>query len=270
MTNPKLTDEAVGRLPLSRARAELLEDIMATAPIESVTDAPVRRPRRRGMLIAVGTAAATVAALFAVPALLNSADNGPGSGAVADQSASAPGEHLVLDAPGWRVAYTYEGDGRFEVQYVNGDHPSTSTAARHRPTTSTTRTGPTSRRVENDAAPARPRSATPRPGPIYANPTEAAVRRTTPGQRPRRRPSPASRSRCSGSPARCGPTARTTTRRSASCRTGGIPRPAGRDVRGRLPRAAHARARGQRRRVRRPRPAGLLRQRRSAGRRVRR
>lgn len=116
MTNPRLTDEAVGRLPLSRARAELLEDIMAAAPIESVTDAPVRRPRRRGMLIAVGTAAATVAALFAVPALLNSAD----SDSVAGQPTAATGEHLVLDAPGWEIAYTTDGEGAFEVQYANG------------------------------------------------------------------------------------------------------------------------------------------------------
>lgn len=137
MTNPRLTDEAVGRLPLSRARAELLEDIMATAPVESVTDVPVRRPRRRGTLIAVGTAAATVAALFAVPALLNSADtparqqSAPADGrpsAVTEAAAppAAPptavtGDRLVLTAPGWTLEYTYEGHGSLEAQYVNGE-----------------------------------------------------------------------------------------------------------------------------------------------------
>lgn len=144
MTNPKLTDEAVGRLPLSRARAELLEDIMATAPIESVTDAPVRRPRRRGTLLAVGTAAATVAALFAVPALLNSADtparqqSAPADGrqsapavgrpstatkaaAPAAPPAAVTGDRLMLIAPGWTLEYTYEGYGSLEAQYVNGD-----------------------------------------------------------------------------------------------------------------------------------------------------
>lgn len=145
MTHPRLTDEAVGRLPLSRARAELLEDIMATAPVESVTDAPVRRPRRRGTLIAVGTAAATVAALFAVPALLSSADTpARQQSAPADGRSSAPadgrpsavtkaaappaappaavtGDRLVLTAPGWTMEYTYEGDGSLEAQYVNGE-----------------------------------------------------------------------------------------------------------------------------------------------------
>ena len=143
MTNPRLTDEAVGRLPLSRARAELLEDIMATAPIESVTDVPVRRPRRRGTLLAVGTAAATVAALFAVPALLNSADTPAARQSAPDDlrqsapavgrpsvvtKAAAPaappvavtGDRLVLTAPGWTLEYTYEGDGSLEAQYVNG------------------------------------------------------------------------------------------------------------------------------------------------------
>ncbi|WP_107705322.1 hypothetical protein [Nocardioides allogilvus] len=130
MTNPKLTDEAVGRLPLSRARAELLEDIMATTPVES--SSPVRRPRRRGTLIAVGTAAATVAALFAVPALLDSADEpakdsssvagqqtGEKSDTTAEQSpAAATGDRIVL--PGWSVGYTSETDAERETEFVKG------------------------------------------------------------------------------------------------------------------------------------------------------
>ena len=123
MTNPRLTDEAVGRLPLSRARAELLEDIMATAPLEGVADdRPVRRPRWRGTLVAVGTVAATVAALFAVPALLDTADppTPGGTGSVAGQAAAVDGEAPGARRSGVEVAYTYEGDGEFEVQYANG------------------------------------------------------------------------------------------------------------------------------------------------------
>lgn len=132
MTNPKLTDEAVGRLPLSRARAELLEDIMATTPVES--SSPVRRPRRRGTLIAVGTAAATVAALFAVPALLDSADEpakdsssvaGQQTGEKSDTTAEQPpaaatGDRIVL--PGWTVGYTSETDAERETEFVKGAH----------------------------------------------------------------------------------------------------------------------------------------------------
>lgn len=123
MTNPRLTDEAVGRLPLSRARAELLEDIMATSPLDTVTERSVRRPRRRGTLIAVGSAAAAVAALFAVPALLDATDApAPEQGAPAVAPPAAPvGERVLLDAPGWAMTYVQEDRNGGEVSFSSGE-----------------------------------------------------------------------------------------------------------------------------------------------------
>ncbi|UUZ61532.1 hypothetical protein [Nocardioides sp. B-3] len=120
--------------PLSRTRAELPEDIMATTPVESVSDHSVRRPRRRGTLLAVGTAAATVAALFAVPALLGSGDDpaaeDPGrsaeqqlaakndSSTAAEQPPAATGNRILL--PGWTISYTTESETERETEFTRG------------------------------------------------------------------------------------------------------------------------------------------------------
>ena len=122
MSSPKLTDEAVSRLPIQEGRAELLEEIMAIP-----TETPVpkdeleerRERRRRRWLPAVGAAAAVaaIAAAVAVPRLLAD-DSTTASTPVA---APGTGEIAVLQAPGWRLvnADSVGTDGG-EISYQSG------------------------------------------------------------------------------------------------------------------------------------------------------
>lgn len=115
--NPKLTDQAVSELPLSAARAELLEEIMSsTLRDETASPAPARTPRRPGRWVAPLAAAAAVAALASASVWWPGGDDpagqpagGPAAPPLAAQPpapapASLDSGHLaVLDAPGWTV-----------------------------------------------------------------------------------------------------------------------------------------------------------------------
>ena len=135
-----LTDDAVARLPLSRARAELLEEIMSTPVAETGPDTDpttdptsadteaTRRPRRSRWAVPVAAAAA-VAALVGVPTWLLAGPGDPretpgqpaGPGASATSAApAAEGELAVLDAPGWRVDHLDTSDTEGEIHYVDG------------------------------------------------------------------------------------------------------------------------------------------------------
>ena len=116
MNTPRLTDQAVSELPLSAARAELLEEIMATSLAERPTAPHDGEQRRSRRWVAVVAAAAAAAVLVAVPSWLLSRDE------PATVFAGPPAHDWVsLDAPGWTVTYVSDpGDGESEVEWAKG------------------------------------------------------------------------------------------------------------------------------------------------------
>jgi hypothetical protein len=115
--SPRLTDQAVSELPLTAARAELLEEIMATPVVERPTVHHEAGPRRGRRWAATIAAAAAAAALVAVPSWLLSRDE---PSAV---FAGAPAhDWVVLDAPGWDVTHISDPlEGGSEVEWANGE-----------------------------------------------------------------------------------------------------------------------------------------------------
>lgn len=118
LTIPKLTDDAVSRMPLEAGRAELLEEIMSTVAPDRPTDRPTLVPSpSRGRWLAPLAAAALVAGIAAASlwasGLLPDEDT-----SVATQPGEQAGNRAVLAAPGWEVTSTESGDdGYGEVSY---------------------------------------------------------------------------------------------------------------------------------------------------------
>lgn len=117
---PKLTDDAVSRLPLHGARAELLEEIVSTA--ENTT----RSPRRSWLVPLVAAAVVAGIALSSLwwrggeQAAPTPAPDVPVASDAAAQQEEPTGQHVVLDAPGWAVTST-EGSGDYTgVTWENG------------------------------------------------------------------------------------------------------------------------------------------------------
>ena len=120
--NPLLTDEAVARLPLAQARAELLESILLDTGAGQEVD--LERPDRRRRRTVALAAAAVVAVVAAVPAWVGlRADEVPSAPTPPSPTASADAtvrERVVLGAPGWRMTFHLDVDGWREVTYGNG------------------------------------------------------------------------------------------------------------------------------------------------------
>jgi hypothetical protein len=121
-TIPKLTDDAIARLPLQAGRAELLEEIMSTvAPDRHDPDTladPTPVHSRRTRWVAPLAAAAVVAGLAG--GTLWWQQHRPtedGSQHVATALGLPEGTEVVLDAPGWKVD-SLSGDG---LVFRNGD-----------------------------------------------------------------------------------------------------------------------------------------------------
>jgi hypothetical protein len=118
---PKLTDDAISRLPLGSGRAELLEEIMSTVAPDrqdpDTLDDPTRLHSRRTRWVAPLAAAAVVAGLAGGTRGWQQHRPAPdGSDHVA--SLGLPeGQSVVLDAPGWKVD-SLSGDG---LVFRNGD-----------------------------------------------------------------------------------------------------------------------------------------------------
>ena len=128
---PKLTDDAISRLPLQAGRAELLEEIMSTVAPDRQTDQPTPlRPRRRARWVAPIAAAAVVAGIAGsslwwhgpaggrgekgpdAPAAGQEQRKGTAEQRAADPPTVASGHRAVLDVPGWQVRSTEsEADG---------------------------------------------------------------------------------------------------------------------------------------------------------------
>lgn len=120
---PTLTDQAVSDLPLSAARAELLEEIMSTPVIEGRDTERADRPVRRWL--APLAAAAAVATLIAVPTwLLGGGDDArtrpAETGPAAAPAAEVTHEWVLLEAPGWEITYVSDSHGEKEVRWEKG------------------------------------------------------------------------------------------------------------------------------------------------------
>ena len=120
---PKLTDDAISRLPLESGRAELLEEIMSTvAPDrqdpDTLDDPTTRLHSRRTRWVAPLAAAAVVAGLASGTLWWQQHRPAPdGSDHVAASLGLPEGQSVVLDAPGWKVD-SLSGDG---LVFRNGD-----------------------------------------------------------------------------------------------------------------------------------------------------
>jgi hypothetical protein len=124
---PKLTDDAISRLPLEAGRAELLEEIMSTVAPDRQNTEPTPHPasRRTRWLVPLAVAAA-VATVASSP--LWWGGGGPGNDGnpkVSYHAASdspGTGYRAVLTAPGWTVDHT-EADSQYggEVGYTKGE-----------------------------------------------------------------------------------------------------------------------------------------------------
>jgi hypothetical protein len=124
---PKLTDDAVSRLPLESGRAELLEEIMtAVAPDRQTEPTPIRTRRRARWLVPLAVAAA-VASVASAPLWWGGADKHEDKQASPDVSfQTAPdspgtGYRAVVTAPGWAAEYVSQDDKYGgEVQFTSG------------------------------------------------------------------------------------------------------------------------------------------------------
>jgi hypothetical protein len=118
---PKLTDQAVSKLPLAAGRAELLEEIMSTVAPDRQNDSltePSRLPTsRRTRWVAPIAAAAVVAGLAGGTLWWQQHRPSDGSHQVASPLDLPDGQAVVLDAPGWKVD-SLGGDG---IMFRSGD-----------------------------------------------------------------------------------------------------------------------------------------------------
>ncbi len=117
---PKLTDDAISRLPLESGRAELLEEIMSTVAPDRQTaetlDEPA--PRRTRWLVARSPPPRSSPASPAATLWWQQHRPAPdGSDHVAASLGLPEGQAVVLDAPGWKVD-SLGGDG---LGFRNGD-----------------------------------------------------------------------------------------------------------------------------------------------------
>ena len=114
---PKLTDDAISRLPLESGRAELLEEIMSTVAPERQTEPLANPAPRRIRWVAPLAAAAVVAGLAGGTLWWQQHRPDPdGSQHVAASLDLPQGKGIVLDAPGWQVD-SLTGDG---LRFRNG------------------------------------------------------------------------------------------------------------------------------------------------------
>ncbi|HWI42646.1 MAG TPA: hypothetical protein VNS81_03450 [Nocardioides sp.] len=130
MNQPKITDAGVAGLALTEGRAELLEEIMATTPLETARPPRPGRyddrpPRHRRWIATVGAAAAVAALVGGVAWLADRQDQPAREPAVA--ASPADSELAALSADGWQVEHTSAGpDGTIlganggEVDYRKG------------------------------------------------------------------------------------------------------------------------------------------------------
>jgi hypothetical protein len=120
---PKLTDDAISRLPFEAGRAELLEEIMTTVAPDRQNTEPTPHPasRRSRWLVPLAVAAA-VATVASSPLWWGGGHDGA-SEPTYQSAVDSPGTgyRAVLTAPGWQVEST-EADSKYggEINYAKG------------------------------------------------------------------------------------------------------------------------------------------------------
>ncbi len=116
---PKLTDEAISRLPLESGRAELLEEIMTTVAPDRQNAEPTRltHPRRARWIAPIAAAAVVAGLAGGTLWWQHQRADQDGSKQVATTLGLPTGQSVVLDAPGWQVD-SLGGDG---IRFRNGD-----------------------------------------------------------------------------------------------------------------------------------------------------
>lgn len=119
--NRPITDAGVAGLAVREGRAELLEEIMTLAPVETAEPTPVRRHRR---VLPVLAAAAAVLAVVAGAAWLGLQQNGTQVTPVpaAQSPGVGSGDRAVLTEPGWTLRNVQD-DPEYggELSYQKGD-----------------------------------------------------------------------------------------------------------------------------------------------------
>lgn len=118
--NPKITDVGVSGLPVAEGRAELLEEIMATARIESVPKNAAPEPPRRSRWLPAAGAAAAVAVVATGAVWVGSQYDEPEPRDAPVGTTSDPGELAVLGAAGWRLDDASQDEYGGELEYHLG------------------------------------------------------------------------------------------------------------------------------------------------------
>ncbi|GAA2154102.1 hypothetical protein GCM10009844_39440 [Nocardioides koreensis] len=131
---PTIHDRDVARLPLQDARADLLEEIMATPVVEQLDHRPSRRPAPAWL--AVSAAAVAIATIALVPAVRSALADPAQAPVATSPAAPAPsasakpepgltsvpdGRYVALDAPGWSLTFLYSGEGETDIAYSRGE-----------------------------------------------------------------------------------------------------------------------------------------------------
>ena len=133
---PRILDLDVARLPLQDARADLLEEIMATPVVDQHDHRTSRRPAPAWL--AVSAAAAAIAAIALVPAVRSAladpaqapAATGPTVPAPSASASAKPehrltsvpgGKYVALDASGWSLTYLYTSENETDIAYSKGE-----------------------------------------------------------------------------------------------------------------------------------------------------
>lgn len=119
--NRKITDVGVAGLAVSEGRAELLEEIMATTPLETVPTTDASLPPRRPRWLPVAGAAAAVAVVAAGALWLGSQQGDEPAKDRGLEVGTTPGapELAVLESPDWRLDDASVDEYGGELEYHN-------------------------------------------------------------------------------------------------------------------------------------------------------
>jgi hypothetical protein len=119
--NRPITDAGVAGLAIHEGRAELLEEIMTLAPVETTEPTPVRRHRR---VLPVLAAAAAVLAVVGGAAWLGLQRDQQVAPVPVTEAPTGSGELAVLSAPGWAVTYVTDDakhGGELDYEFAKDD-----------------------------------------------------------------------------------------------------------------------------------------------------
>ena len=118
MNQSSITDAGVAGLPIHEGRAELLEEIMATAPVAST--APTAPSRRRRVLPILAAAAAVAAVVAGTAWLGQQGEPRRDASPTVVSPGFGSGDRAVLSAEGWKISGIDHAARDGGVAYANG------------------------------------------------------------------------------------------------------------------------------------------------------